>query len=163
MTSGRFLFPFVPWVLAGALVVNTLGCSGGSGGCTNCPPMEGRYALVLGEGTDSAGCRDVAPRLPQGPLEVSRQGSALSATLDGVTLSGTLYQTYDFRLLALGDEDGGTPGRLESETLLGRYVPAAGDGGVVSLVGDFQGDFTSSSAAGTVRCSVTRSFTATRQ
>ena len=124
--------------------------------------MEGRYALELGDGTDSAGCQQVTPRLPQGPLEVRRQDSVLSATLDGVTLSGTLYQTYDFRLLALGDEDGGS-GRLESETLLGRYVPGVGDGGVPTLVGDFEGDFTSSSASGTVRCSVTRSFTATRQ
>jgi hypothetical protein len=127
--------------------------------------MEGRYTLELEPGTHPPTCTDVTVTLPRGPLDVSRQGSDISAELDGLTLRGTLYQTNDFSLVGIGlgqELDGGTPGP-DSASLSGRYVPGVGDGGVPRLVGDWQGTFSSTSAEGTKRCSVTRSFTATRQ
>ncbi|PTL85404.1 hypothetical protein [Vitiosangium sp. GDMCC 1.1324] len=166
MTSGRFRFPTFPLTtLVGALALASSACGGGSSqGCTQCAPIEGRYTLVLEPGTNPSSCSGVTVTLPQGPLDVSRQDSDISAELDGLTLRGTLYQTNDFSLVgnSLGQEDGGTPGP-ESATLAGLYVPGVGDGGVPRLVGDWQGNFSSTSAGGTKRCSVTRSFTATRQ
>ena len=164
MTSGRFGFPTFALTLAAALPI-TPGCGGTSQGCTNCPPMEGLYGLELEPGTLPSSCEGVPVELPQGPLEVSRQGSELAATLDGLTLRGTLFQTYDFSLVGDGlgqDMDGGTRGP-DSTLLSGRYIPAIGDGGVPRLVGDWQGNFSSTTGANTRRCSVTRPFTATRQ
>lgn len=166
MTSGRFQLPTFPLVLAGALALSASACNGGSSqGCLQCAPMEGRYTLELDPGTNPPACSGVPVTLPEGPLDVSRQDSDISAELDGLTLRGTLYQTNDFSLVgsSLGqDTDGGTPG-LDSASLSGRYVPGVGDGGVPKLLGDWQGNFSSTSAGGTKRCSVTRSFTATRQ
>ncbi len=164
MNSGRFGFPTFPLTLAGMLLMAS-GCGGSSQGCTNCPPMEGTYGLALEPGMTPSSCEGVTVALPQGPLEVNRQGSELDATLDGMTLRGTLFQTYDFSLVgnSLGQPtDGGTSGP-DSTILSGRYIPAIGDGGVPRLVGDWQGNFSSTTAGGTQRCSVTRSFTATRQ
>ena len=166
MTSGRFQLPTFPLVLVGALALGTSACNGGStAGCTQCAPMEGRYSLELDPGTNPPTCSGIPVTLPEGPLAVSRQDSDISAELDGLTLRGTLYQTNDFSLVGsrLGEDDGGTPG-LDSASLSGRYVPGAGDGGVPKLVGDWQGNFSSTSTGGgTKRYSVTRSFTATRQ
>jgi hypothetical protein len=165
MTSGRFPFPTLSLPLLGVLLLAP-GCGGGtSQGCLQCPPMEGLYGLELEPGTTPSSCDGVTVTLPEGPLEVSRQGSELAATLDGLTLRGTLFQTYDFNLVgnSLGQEtDGGTQGP-DSTILSGRYIPAIGDGGVPRLVGDWQGNFSSTTAGNPRRCSVTRSFTATRQ
>lgn len=165
MTSGRFRFTTFPLALSAALLLAP-GCGGGSSqGCIECPPMEGLYGLELEPGTTPSSCDGVTVTLPQGPLDVSRQDSDVTATLDGMTLRGTLYQTYDFTLVGngLGQEaDGGT--RWPDSTILsGRYIPAIGDGGVPRLTGNWQGSFSSTSAGSTRRCSVTRSFTATRQ
>lgn len=165
MTSGRFRFPTFPLTLAGALLLAP-GCGGGSSqGCIECPPMEGRYGLELEPGTTPSSCDGVTVTLPEGPLEVSRQGSEVAATLDGLTLRGTLYQTYDFSLVgnSLGQETDGGTRWPDSAILSGRYIPAIGDGGVPRLVGDWQGNFSSTTAGNIRRCSVTRSFTATRQ
>ncbi len=164
MTSGRFRFLTFPLTLAGALLIAS-GCGGTSQGCIDCPPMEGRYGLELEPGTLPSSCEGVTVTLPMGPVDVSRQGSDVTATLDGLTLRGTLYATYDFSLVgnSLGQElDGGTRGP-DSAILSGRYIPAIGDGGVPRLVGDWQGSFSSTTAGNPRRCSVTRPFTATRQ
>jgi hypothetical protein len=164
MTSGRFRFPTLPLTFAGALLIAS-GCGGSSQGCIDCPPMEGRYGLALDPETSPSSCEGVPVELPVGPLDVSRQGSEVTANLDGLTLRGTLYATYDFSLVgnSLGQEtDGGTQWP-DSASLSGRYIPAIGDGGVPRLVGDWQGNFSSTTAGNIRRCSVTRSFTATRQ
>ncbi len=165
MTSGRFPFPTFSLTLAGTLLLAP-GCGGGAAqGCTECPPMEGTYGLVLDPGTTPSSCDGVTVTLPEGHLEVSRQGSGLSATLDGLTLSGTLYRTYDFSLVgnSLGQQTDGGTDWPDSTILSGRYIPAIGDGGMPRLVGDWQGIFSSTTAGNTRRCSVTRSFTAARQ
>lgn len=165
MTSGRFRIPPAPLTLAGALLLAP-GCGGGSfQGCTECPPMEGTYGLELQPGTTPASCDGMTVTLPEGPLVVSRQGSELTATLDGLTLSGMLYRTYDFSLVgnSLGQETDGGTRWPDSASVSGRYIPAIGDGGVPRLAGDWQGNFSSTTAGNVRRCSVTRSFTAPRQ
>ena len=161
MTTGRIpSFALAAFVLCLAAA----GCGGSSQGCLQCSPIDGRYALEFGTGMTPGTCQGVTVTLPQGALDMTRQGSELSATLEGVTLRGTLYETNDFNLLGsrVGNMDGGTAG-LESESLSGRYVAGVGDGGVDRLIGDWQGNFASTSTGGPRRCSVTRPFTATRQ
>ncbi|MFY0568037.1 hypothetical protein ACN28E_29970 [Archangium lansingense] len=165
MTSGRFSFPTFALTLAGALLLAP-GCGGGSSqGCTDCPPMEGTYGLEWAPGTTPSACDGMTVTLPEGPLEVSRQGSELTATLDGLTLRGTLYRTYDFSLAgnSLGQQSDGGTQWPDSTVLSGRYIPAIGDGGVPRLAGEWLGNFSSTMAGNTRRCSVTRSFTAPRQ
>lgn len=163
MISGRFRFPTFALTLAGALW-GASGCTGGSQGCTDCPPIEGHYGFTLGPETDPSACSGMTVVLPRGPLDMTREGSTVSATLDGMTLRGTLYDTYDFNLVGntVGQSDGGT-GAPESASLSGRYIPALGDGGVPRLVGNWQGNFSSTSGGESRSCSETRSFTATRQ
>ncbi|WNG16536.1 hypothetical protein [Cystobacter fuscus] len=162
MTSGRIPSPELAALLVSLAVA---GCGGSSQGCIQCSPVDGRYALEFGTGMTPGTCQGVTVTLPQGPLELTRQGSELTGTLDGLTLRGTLYESNDFNLLgsSVGSMDGGTAG-LESESLTGRYVAGVGDGGVDRLIGDWQGNyFASTSTGSTRRCSVTRPFTATRQ
>lgn len=164
MTSGRFGFPTCALSGALALLATSIGCTGGGGSpCSDCPPIEGRYALQWEESGLPDNCEGVTVVLPEGPLEVSRQGSDVTATLQGMTLRGTLYRTYDFNLLGVGSEstDGGIGG-LESASLTGRYIPGVGDGGVPRLRGDWQGTYSGTSGGGTRYCTVTRPFTAPR-
>jgi hypothetical protein len=162
MTSGRFLFPICALTLAGALLAVSPGCGGGGSPCSQCPPIEGRYALELQEEPLPAACNGLTVTLPKGPLDVENRGSDVAATLDGMTLRGTLYSTYDFNLVgsALDGTDGGTPGP-DSASLTGRYIPVIRDGGVPRLEGSWQGNFSGTSGGGTRFCTVTRSFTAT--
>ncbi|HEX8441331.1 hypothetical protein [Archangium sp.] len=165
MTSGRFWFPTCTLLLVGALLAASQGCGGGGGEpCSECPPIEGRYALELQEGPLPAACDGLTVVLPEGPLDMARQGSAVAAMLDGMTLRGTLYSTYNFNLVgsSLGAADGGIGGP-ESASLTGRYIPVLRDGGVPRLEGNWQGNFSGTSGGGTRRCAVTRSFTATPQ
>jgi hypothetical protein len=163
MTSGRCWSPCVTWAVSLALLGST-GCGGGSTlACTECPPLEGLYALELEEELPAA-CAGLGVRLPRGPLEVERTGSRVSAFLDGLRLDGTLYVTYDFNLVGVRTEpaDGGAAGPALA-SLHGRYIPALGDGGVPRLVGTWQAEYEGTVGGQPRRCTVARSFTALRQ
>jgi hypothetical protein len=163
MTSGRFWFPTCTLTLAGALLAASQGCGSGGSPCSECPPIEGRYALELQEAPLPSTCSGLTVTSPEGPLDVTRQGSDVTAMLEGMTLRGTLYATYDFNLVGIaGGADGGTGGP-DSASLTGRYIPVVRDGGVPRLEGSWQGNFSGTSGGGTRRCTVTRSFTATPQ
>jgi hypothetical protein len=140
--------------------------------------MEGRYTLVLQETGIPSNCSNLTVSLPTGPLEVQRAESLLTATLEGVAFQGTLYATSDFTLFGVagpgdggtGGADGGTgatdggSGRPDSVSLTGRYIPASEeDGGVPQLTGTYVGNHSGSGSGRPQRCTVTRSFTATRQ
>ncbi len=171
MISGRLTRTAA--VLLGALCAG-IACGQSAPPCTDCPPMEGRYSLVLQETGLPSNCANLTVSFPSGPLDVQRVDSQLSATLEGFTLQGTLYATSDFSLVGLpapglGGTDGGTggadggAGRPESVSLNGRYLPASEeDGGVAQLTGTYVGNHAGSGGR-TQRCTVTRSFTATRQ
>ncbi len=163
MTSGRFWLACTTFTVTLALLASP-GCGGSSLACTQCPPIEGSYALELGQEGPPSACSVQDEELPAGPLEMERAGSHVTATLDGMTLSGTLYVTYDFNLVGIrtGAADGGTEGP-ESASISGRYIPAIGDGGVPRLVGTWQGSYAETTGGASQRCTVTRSFTAIRQ
>ncbi len=162
MTSGRFWFPTCTFMLAGTLLAASQGCGGGGSPCSECPPLEGRYALEWQEDPLPTACNGLTVTLPVGPLDVQQRGSNVTATLDGLTLRGTLYTTYNFNLVGFADgtADGGTGGP-DSASLSGRYIPVIRDGGVPRLEGNWLGDFSGANGGGTRHCTVTRSFTAT--
>jgi hypothetical protein len=157
MTCGRF------WLFSAALVSAVLalsaGCGGGNAPCTNCPPIEGRYALAFAPGDRPAECVDLGVQLPTDPLEIQRAGSQLTATLQGVTMQGTLYQTYDFNLA--GTKGASDAGVTTNMSLSGRFSPAVTDGGVAQIVGTFNGTYQGPTGQGTRRCSLSRPYTAT--
>lgn len=180
MTSGRF------WRCATAAAVALLaaGCSNVSPCGANCPAIEGTYTLDFanadgGLGTD---CEALNVELPKGPLAITRQGSDLSATLDGVALNGAIYTTSNFTLSGGGSVgDGGTAGQIASLSLTGTFTsphggtvtggdggtgdggtPPAVDGGAAQLSGSFFGSW-STQGEGARRCNVSRPFTGTRQ
>ncbi len=157
MNSGRF------WLLAASLAgvafVVSPGCGGGTGSpCTNCPPIEGTYALQFAPGSVPQDCATLGVQLPQGPLEIERTGPQLTASLNGVELTGTLYASYDFSLLSSPTQrDGG----VDTFTLNGRYIPVLRDGGTPQINGTFLGNYTRTPPQGTQRCTLNRSYTAT--
>src|SRR2546425_13117419 len=105
-------------LLAVALVASSCSC-GDEKGCSNCPPLEGRYAMGYDTQTTSGQCS--ATNMPGAPpaVEISRVGSVARATLDGVETSGTVYDTFRFNLDGTGFNDAGT----ESINLHGTFVP----------------------------------------
>jgi hypothetical protein len=132
------------------------GCPDGPNLCgTDCPPIEGSYALAFEGSPTAAGCADAGvPTIGDaGTLEVSRHGANLTATLNSeLTLTGALYETDDFTLASTTTlADGGLAGT--SATLSGRYVgPTAST--PAKLVG--------SSSTGRPGCTVSRTFTGTK-
>jgi hypothetical protein len=157
MTSGRF------WLITTGLALTATavaaGCGNSGAPCTTCAPIEGRYPLEFEAGTVPADCASLGVALPQGPLDIQRSGSGLAATLAGVELEGTLFQSNDFNLLgAQSSLDGGST----QFSLSGRYTPAALDGGTGSISGSFTGTYARGSAQGTRRCSIFRGYTATQ-
>jgi hypothetical protein len=99
-------------------------------------------------------------QLPQGPLEIERTGPQLNASVDGVKLQGTLFQSYDFNLLSAQTQlDGGT----DTLSFSGRYVPVLRDGGTGSISGSFSGDYSRTAPQGTRRCTLSRTYTATQE
>jgi hypothetical protein len=159
MNSGRFWL--VVATLAGSAVILSPGCGGSEGSaCANCPPIEGTYELEFTAGPLPADCTAIGVQLPQGPLEIERTGPQLNASVDGVELQGTLFQSYDFNLLSpLTQLDGGTT----TLSFSGRYIPVLRDGGTASITGSFSGNYTRTAPQGTQRCTLGRAYTATQE
>jgi hypothetical protein len=158
MTSGRF------WLIATGLALTATAVAAGCGNvgapCTTCAPIEGRYPLEFEAGSLPADCASLGVGMPQGPLDIQRSGAGLTATLDGVPMEGTLFQSNDFSLLgAQAALDGGST----QFSLSGRYTPTARDGGTGSISGSFTGSYARGSAQGTRRCAIFRGYTATQQ
>jgi len=155
MTSGRF------WLIAATLATTATalaaGCGDSGAPCKTCPPIEGRYALEFEPGAIPADCTSLGVGLPQGALDIQRAGAGLTATLDGVPLEGTVYQSFDFNLLGTQSAlDGGST----QLSLSGRYTPGRLDGGTGAIAGSFTGTYARGSAQGTRRCSIFRAYTA---
>lgn len=64
--------------------------------CTSCPPIEGVWFLQYTEPTFP--CDAGTPTTPPATVSFTREGSVMRGAIEGVTLSGTLYDTYDFTL-----------------------------------------------------------------
>lgn len=130
--------------------------SGDTRPCNDCPDVSGTWYLRFETGAQpSSECEKLGRGLPQAPLSLTQVGSALSSEVEGVSLHGTLYDTYDFNLNGVGDADGGTA----SVSLNGRFIPArdyadAGERLQGSYSATFEQDGTS--------CFVSRGYTANR-
>ncbi|SEK68367.1 hypothetical protein SAMN05444354_10279 [Stigmatella aurantiaca] len=151
MTSGRL------WLAALCLLAT--GCDEEGAPCTDCPALEGRYALVFAEGTLPAACASEGVGLPRGPLDLQRSGSQLTGSVEGVALQGSVYANSTFLLLGSQGLDGGS----DSLSFNGTYSGGSPDGGTdAQLTGSLTRGFTRAGSA-TAPCSLVRSFTATRQ
>ena len=100
--------------------------------CVSCPPLEGVWFLQYMTPTRS-GCS--AATLPAPPMTVSltRQGSVLHGAIDGISIQGTLYDTYDYVLSGIEAQlDGGS----RTASLRGRYTKGStADAGTDTLDG----------------------------
>jgi hypothetical protein len=103
------------------------------GGCDNtttcssdCPPVEGVWALQYlapifpcDAGTQPA---------PPGTVQFMREGSRLTSAVDGVALTGSVYDTFDFSI------HGQAVGGGETVDMRAKYVKgSAADGGGAAL------------------------------
>jgi len=81
-------------LLAVALLASASACSDAVP-CSTCPAVGGTYALTWDDPVTVV-CPVVGPS--PASLSITQMGSALSAIIDGVPLTGTLYDTYDLTL-----------------------------------------------------------------
>ena len=124
--------------------------------CNDCPPVGGTWAMEFSNvGALPEACTAVGVFSMEGPLELTQVGAALTGTLDGVALRGSVLETWEFTVNGSTSSDGGTSRSL---ALNGRYgpetTPDAGD----RLVGNL----TQSLGAGEDTCIFTLGYTATR-
>jgi hypothetical protein len=67
--------------------------------------------------------------MPSNTLQLNREGSVLRSVVDDVSLTGTLYDTYDFSL------NGGPALKQQTVSMRGRYRPESkADAGDEQLV-----------------------------
>lgn len=130
-------------------------CGGdGTRPCSDCPDVAGTWALSFeAGGTPPAACDQAGLSLPTDPLTLRQVGSALSASVSGAELRGTLYDSYDFNLNGRAEGDGGVSTTV---SLNGQYVgprPAIDAG--EQLVGTYVGT--------RADCILTRKYSAFRQ
>jgi hypothetical protein len=150
MTSGRL------WLAALCLLAT--GCDSEGAACTDCPAVEGRYALSFAEGALPAACASGGVGLPQGPLDLQRAGAQLTGTVEDVALRGSVYANSTFTLLGSRGLDGGS----DSLAFTGSYSAGDPDGGApAQLTGSLTRGFTRAGST-SAPCSLVRSFTATR-
>jgi hypothetical protein len=111
-----------------------LSCGDPSAPCSTCPPIAGTWALQYGSGI-SSGCDHAGFDAMPATLLVTQQSSVLHASFDALSLSGSLFDNYQFRLTGTGapSADGGLARAVE---LRGLYVPASTDGGERILDGN---------------------------
>lgn len=96
--------------------------------CSTCPPIEGTWFLQYL--APDFPCDGGMPAAPPPTVSFTREGSVLRSAIDGIALTGTLYDTYDFSL------NGQMPGGGEVVSMRGTYKPASrSDAGDDTLVG----------------------------
>jgi hypothetical protein len=110
-----------------------LGCSDALP-CSRCPAIAGRYALSWESpsGTPSSACATLAPAEPPDALDLEQATASVTSHLDGIRLTGTLYDTLDFTLLGSNPVEGGG---ADSVQLRAQFTAASSDGGVAQIRG----------------------------
>lgn len=137
------------WVLMAMLVS---ACSDAQP-CRSCPPIDGVYAVSwadAGTSADAGSCPQSGPRVPSWTL--AQRQTTVTATIAGVNLGGTLYDTYD---LVLSGSEGALTYRLRALTIPEGPSTDAG----VRLQGTFT---TRTLPASGEPCEVDETFTAQR-
>lgn len=131
-------------------------CSSDNELCSKCPKVDGTY--LLSSGAVDRSCD--GGREPPNLLVLSQVGSSVSAQVEGATLSGNVYDTFDVTLA--GDfPKSGDAGFVEHLDWRARFVEGGTDGGAATLHGTWT--FTPGVPPGTAVCSETRQVTGTRQ
>ena len=110
------------------LLLVVAGCPGDGSPCVSCPAIEGVW-FVQYLAPDFP-CDGGTPGAPANTLQLTREGSMVRSVIDGIAVSGTLYDTFDFTL------NGQMPGGGETISLRATYKPPskadAGDSQLVS-------------------------------
>lgn len=149
-------------LLATALAAVIAACSGNESPCTSCPQMAGAYLVSINDSmsTASSGCATLGVGDPQGLLSISQQGAGLNGSYSGFSLTGTLYDSFDFQLSGF-QADGGVP-TSNNLALSARFVPAAPDAGA-SLVGSMSTQYQGTTGGTSATCTQYLPFTAYAQ
>ena len=137
--------------MSALLVVLAAACSDAAP-CRDCPAIDGVYAVRWPDGGagDAGACPSSGPRVPT--WTIVQQGPQVTASIAGVNVGGTLYDTYDLLL-------SGSEGTL-SYSLRALAIPTgtSADGGI-----DLRGTFTSRTLPSSGDpCEVNETFTAQR-
>ena len=116
--------------------------------CADCPPVEGTWFLQYI--APDFPCDGGVLAAPPATVAFTREGSVMRGAIEGVQVSGTLYDTYDFSL------NGQLPGGGLTISMRGRYNPSTrADAGDETL---YDGRLLRSTAA----CRDDRRFTGAR-
>lgn len=125
--------------------------------CSNCPKMEGTYAMTYKAPTVTTTDCGAVPG-PEGPssITITRSGAEVRSTFYGVTARGMLQDTSDFQIAGTDTpEDGGT---VQSYTLRGYYVP-----GKSGAKGTIEAKWITHGEKGSKTCDVERACTGVQQ
>ncbi len=114
--------------------------------CSDCPAVEGVWFLQYV--APDFPCDAGALAAPPATVSFTREGSVMRTAIDGVQMSGTLYDTFDFQL------GGQQPGGGLFVQLRATYVGGAADGGETLVGGRL--------ARSTDQCRDDRRFTGAR-
>ena len=136
------------WALA--VTVAAGGCAPGDAPCGPCPDLSGHWMLQVQAPITPCG----GPQPPQA-LEFTQVAATLGATLDGGSLSGTLYDSERFSLHGTLT---GSEGQQDALLVRALYLEGLSDGGMARLV---EGSWAWTSAA--TGCAEGWRFTAQRQ
>jgi hypothetical protein len=107
-------------------------------------------------------CGQMGVDLPRDKvLDIARTGAALTGSLEGVSLRGTVSAQGSFSLSgsAAGSPDGGLS---STRSLSGTFSPPLFDGGTALLSGTYTGTYTRAGPNGPQRCNVISPFSAAR-
>jgi hypothetical protein len=105
----------------GTVLLFLVGCDSSSP-CTTCPPLAGTWVLQY-QAAMSTGCEQTHFGALPATISIGQQQSVIDASLDGTAATGSLYDTYNFRLSGMGENNDGGFGRVVE--LRGVYIPAA--------------------------------------
>lgn len=147
---------------AAALLGAASACSASNNACfRSCPALAGQWWVTFEPAADPSGCQDIRATVRDGLLDIAQQTSALSATFDGQSLTGTAYDTNQFSLDGLAAADAG---ERDAYSFRGRYVPSP-DGGPSggALSGLYDATLERQGPTGPVTCHLVRNYAAARQ
>lgn len=145
--------PLVFVLLSALTLAMGPGCGEPNPVCNDCPDLQGAWTLQF-DLTEPEPCAD-GTAVGSGALDLTQVGSSLRATIGGVELQGTIFQSWDFSLN--GSAPTAEAGGLEVlHSLTGKFAR-----GQPSLqTGDrLMGTYSATSPGG---CTASGSYVATR-
>ncbi len=126
--------------------------------CADCPEIGGTYDLTFSTPANAGGC-DAGP--PAGELTLGQQRAQVTATYEGLALSGTLYDTNDVTLS--GQRREGDAGTVDDVRIKADFLEFGGADGGAAISGTWSRSTTRAAATGPMTCSQTASFSGPRR